>query len=68
MFECAGILSLADVREKIELRRQDYNQVRPHSSLDDHPQAIFARQWEATAPPRPESHPDGRRKAVLTGL
>ena len=32
------------------------------------PPATFARQWQATAPPRPENYPDGRRKAVLTDL
>jgi putative transposase len=29
--------TLIDVREKLELWRQDYNQVRPHSSLHDLP-------------------------------
>ena len=46
--ECLNVqvfFTLADVREKLELWRQDYNQVRPHSSLDDHPPAVFARQW-----------------------
>ena len=28
-------LSLADARDKIETWRQDYNRIRPHSSLDD---------------------------------
>ena len=52
--ECLNVqvfFALADVREKLELWRQDYNQVRPHSSLNDHPPAIFARQWAATAAP-----------------
>jgi putative transposase len=69
--ECLNVqvfFALADVREKLELWRQDYNQVRPHSSLHDQPPAIFARQWAATAPPRPENHPDGRRKAVPADL
>ncbi len=30
-----GFLSLADVRDKIERWRQDYNEFRPHSSLGD---------------------------------
>jgi putative transposase len=45
--ECLNVqvfFALADVREKLELWRQDYNQVRPHSSLHDHPPAVFARQ------------------------
>ena len=29
--------TLADVRDKLERWRQDYNQVRPHSALADHP-------------------------------
>jgi putative transposase len=69
--ECLNVqvfFALADVREKLELWRQDYNQVRPHSSLNDHPPAVFARQWEATAPPRPANHPDGREKATPSGL
>jgi putative transposase len=69
--ECLNVqvfFALADVREKLELWRQDYNQVRPHSSLHDQPPAIFARQWGATAPPGPEDHPDGRRKAVPAAL
>ena len=35
--------SLSDARRKIENWRQDYNQVRPHSSLDYLPPAEFAR-------------------------
>ena len=35
--------SLSDARRKIESWRQDYNQVRPHSSLDYLPPAEFAR-------------------------
>jgi putative transposase len=69
--ECLNVqvfFALADAREKLELRRQDYNQVRPHRSLNDHPPAIFARQWVATAAPRPGTNPDGRRKAVRTDL
>jgi len=69
--ECLNVqvfFALADVREKLELWRQDYNQVRPHSSLHDHPPAVFARQWAATAPPRPANPPDGREKATPSGL
>jgi putative transposase len=69
--ECLNVqvfFALTDVREKLELWRQDYNQVRPHNSLNDHPPAIFARQWGATAAPRPEKHPDGREKAAPSAL
>ena len=69
--ECLNVqvfFALADVREKLELWRQDYNQVRPHSSLGDHPPEVFARQWTTTAPPAPEKHPDGRKKAALGDL
>jgi len=69
--ECLNVqvfFALADVREKLELWRQDYNQVRPHSSLNDHPPAIFARQWAATAAPGPEKNPDEREKAAPNAL
>ena len=69
--ECLNVqvfFALADVREKLELWRQDYNQVRPHSSLGDHPPEVFARQWATTAAPRPEKHPDGRKKAAHSDL
>jgi hypothetical protein len=32
--------------------------VRPHSWLNDHPPAVFARQWAATAATGPEKNPD----------
>jgi putative transposase len=69
--ECLNVqvfFALADVREKLELWRHDYNQVRPHSSLRDHPPEVFARQWATTAAPRPEKHPDGRKKAAHSDL
>jgi putative transposase len=50
--ECLNVqvfFTLADVRAKVELWRQDYNQVRPHSSLHDQSPAAFARQWTVTA-------------------
>src|SRR5207247_11006416 len=37
------VTSLSDARRKIEAWRQDYNQQRPHSSLDYVPPAEFAR-------------------------
>jgi hypothetical protein len=35
--------SLADVREKLKRWRQDYNETRPHSSLNDRTPAEFAK-------------------------
>jgi putative transposase len=69
--ECLNVqvfFALADVREKLELWRRDYNQVRPHSSLNDHPPAVFARQWEVTAAPRPEKNPEGRENVAASAL
>lgn len=46
--ECLNVESffdLSDVREKLERWRQDYNQVRPHSSLADRAPSEFARLW-----------------------
>jgi putative transposase len=43
--ECLNVevfFTLADVRDKLERWRQDYNQVRPHSSLRDSAPALFA--------------------------
>jgi putative transposase len=54
--------TLADVRDKLERWRQDYNQVRPHSALADHPPEAFAARWTETAALRPESNPDEPRK------
>ena len=47
--ECLNVetfFDLSDVREKLERWRQDYNQVRPHSALDDQAPAVFARTWQ----------------------
>ena len=41
--------SLTDARSTIERWRQDYNAVRPHSSLADRTPAAFAQQWRQTA-------------------
>ena len=46
--ECLNVetfFDLTDVREKLERWRLDYNQERPHSALDDHSPAEFARLW-----------------------
>lgn len=43
--ECLNVevfFTLADVRDKLERWRQDYNQVRPHSALDDDAPEAFA--------------------------
>jgi putative transposase len=63
--ECLNVevfFTLADVRDKLERWRQDYNQVRPHSALADHPPETFAARWAKTAALRPEPNPDGLRK------
>lgn len=47
--ECLNVevfFALADVREKLESWRQDYNQVRPHSALADRAPEVFARAWQ----------------------
>ena len=55
--ECSNqdwLLPLADARDKIEAWRQDYNRVRPHSSLDNLTPQAFARRGipPASATPR----------------
>src|SRR5208282_3015094 len=58
--ECLNVevfFTLADVRDKLERWRHDYNQVRPHSALADHPPETFAAQWAETAAPVPEPVP-----------
>jgi len=47
--ECLNVetfFDLSDVREKLERWRQDYNRVRPHSSLGDRAPEEFAHQWK----------------------
>src|SRR5205823_5306375 len=47
--ECLNVetfLDLSDVKEKLARWREDYNQVRPHSSLDDRSPEEFARKWK----------------------
>jgi putative transposase len=58
--ECLNVevfFTLADVRDKLEHWRQDYNQVRPHSSLRDSAPALFAAHWTETAALGPEPVP-----------
>ncbi len=45
-------MSLEDAQEKIETWRQDYNHFRPHSSLDDVPPVMFAKQFYESQPSR----------------
>ncbi len=48
--ECLNVevfFALADVREKLQQWRQDYNQVRPHSALNDHAPDDFVKRWRA---------------------
>jgi hypothetical protein len=49
VFERACLLSLIDAREKLEGRRQNYNQVRPHSALADLSPAEFVRTWQQSS-------------------
>ena len=47
--ECFNVnwfLSIKDAREKIELWRQEYNEFRPHSSLDNLKPRQFVEQFE----------------------
>ena len=50
-----GFLSLANARDKIEAWRQDYNQVRPHSSPDNLTPQEFARRCIPPASPTAQS-------------
>lgn len=43
VFDVETFFDLTDVREGLERWRLDYNQERPHSALDDHSPAEFAR-------------------------
>jgi len=56
--------TLGDVRDKLERWRQDYNQVRQHSALADHPET-FAAQWAETAAPGPEPVPAQAGKPAM---
>jgi putative transposase len=38
--------SLEEAKEEIEAWRQDYNEVRPHSSLNDQTPAEFLARWQ----------------------
>lgn len=53
--------SLAHARDVIEEWRQDYNEVRPHSSLENDSPAVFARraQAELRSPTAPFAPPEG---------
>jgi putative transposase len=50
--ECLNVevfFTIADVREKLERWREDYNQVRPHSALNDQSPRTFATAWARSA-------------------
>ncbi len=56
--ECLNVevfFTLEDVREKLARWREDYNQQRPHSSLQDETPAAFAADWSARTRRRPVS-------------
>ena len=51
--ECLNVetlFDLTDLGEKLERWRQDYNSVRPHSSLGDRSPEEFVRQWKQSSP------------------
>jgi transposase InsO family protein len=60
--------ALADVRDKLERWRQDYNLVRPHSALRDHAPAWFAAQWQNTAARAPATAAERRKNLSLNVL
>ena len=45
-------MSLEDARKKVEIWRQDYNYLRPHSSLADTAPVMFAKQFYESQPSR----------------
>ena len=50
--ECLNVevfFTIADVREKLERWRTDYNQVRPHSALNEQSPQTFATTWAPSA-------------------
>jgi hypothetical protein len=50
--ECLNVetfFDLSDVRDKLERWRLDYNQVRPHSSLEDRSPEEFVREWKESS-------------------
>jgi putative transposase len=62
--------SLADVREKLERWRQDYNETRPHSSLNDRTPAEFAKvagRRPFTLPTVNKAGPQPRQGAATAG-
>jgi putative transposase len=62
--------SLADAREKLERWRRDYNENRPHSSLDDKTPAEFARtvrQRAFTLPSVPKAGPRPCQGSAIAG-
>lgn len=44
--------SLGEAREAVQVFREDFNEVRPHSALDDQTPAEFARRYAATLNPQ----------------
>jgi transposase InsO family protein len=54
--ECLNVevfFTLEDVREKLVRWQEDYNRLRPHSSLQDQAPACFAAQWSTATPLAP---------------
>jgi len=67
-------LSLEDAQEKLEIWRKDYNEQRPHSSLNNQTPGAFARRQglgatapaSASAKPRPALAPSSQAPAAVT--
>jgi transposase InsO family protein len=47
-----GVMSVAEARDAVQIFREDFNEVRPHSALDDQTPAEFARRYAATLNPQ----------------
>jgi putative transposase len=63
--ECLNVemfFTLGDARQKLALWREDYNQHRPHSALDDRTPAEFAAIWSLTTLRVPELAPEHERR------
>jgi len=69
--ECLNVevfFSVADAREKLARWREDYNDVRPHSALDNRAPAVFAAAWtawQASALRVPELAPEHANPTLL---
>ncbi len=66
--ECLNVecfFSLDDARRKLEVWREDYNRVRPHSALQDRTPAEIAATWISRTPGLSEAGPPGPDSRML---